>query len=101
MTHKEIIAGDDYRVGAIVPVKLSDKERKLTVGCFYWVKVRVNGTTVEAWEPARFTGVDFSHNATWDYIGEESSTGHHHVQAVQLGPVIVRPETDQEFASRE
>lgn len=91
--YREIVAGADYSIGAIILVKLTDKERKLTVGCFYWIKVRVIGT-VDAgeWQPGRFTGIDFSHLPTWDFIGEETESGHHHVEVAEVGTVIVRPD---------
>lgn len=91
MTHQEIIAGQDYRDGAIIGVKVSDRERSLTVGCFYWARVCVPGCMDDGeWQPVRFTGIDFSHNPTWDYIGGEAASGHHHVEVVEIGEVIVR-----------
>lgn len=93
--YQEIISGADYSAGAIVPVKLTDQERKLTVDCFYWVMVRFNGTGAVTWEPARFTGIDFSHRPTWDYIGQESASGHHHVEVIDVGDVIIRSESPE------
>lgn len=84
---------------------------ELQKGSFYWVRV-IEGDERDAvipltsWQPARFTGKSADTHAreetrgdhvvmvayqpdTWDFLGYYSAEGHHHVDVIQVGPVIL------------
>ena len=59
-------------------------------GQFCWVLVewtpRGEAIVVE-WQPARFTGSG-DDGLTFDFIGFDSASGHHHVEVREIGRVI-------------
>lgn len=70
--------------------KKSRVRRPVQKGSYYWVQLRWvdTGDAIAAWQPARFTGIDFSNHKTWDFIGYASVDGHHFVEVHRVGPKV-------------